>query len=251
MKIKSLFALAAMAAAGAASAAEATTANTLCRIEVASSLTNTVVSVPLKTVGGENEAIKLTDLVLTENLSEGDHLLHQKGDSWEAWMIIGGKWSTVAVSDASVTNIAGTDTELPTGDAFWLVRSKPNDSFYLYGEVAGDKTLTIPTRGSAAVYTLMGNPKLEDVDINSLPFNGTPVAGDKITIPTAGVTMGIKEYTYTTDATVEGAPCWAETVLTTKTSKTGRTRVVATTSKASVSIPAGQGFWYVSAASSN
>lgn len=231
MNMKKVMTLAALTAAGAASAAVMTT-NTLCRIEVASGTKNTIVSVPLKTIAVTGETIKLTDLVLTDNLAEGDYILHKGATGWESWMVSKeGKWTSVAVSDAGVTTVTGPDTAMPRGDAFWLVRSDASNSFYLYGEVI-DTAAAGLTIGSG--YTMMGNTALEPVAINSIKFTGKqPKAGDKIAIATtAGI--GAKEYTYNGTEWTEATLALDNGVLRPTVTKTAAT------------IPAGQGFWYIS-----
>lgn len=237
MKMKSFLALAALTAAGTASAA-ITSANTLCRIEVASSTKNTIVAVPLKTIAGSEDAIKLTDLVLTDGLAAGDHLLHKGSSGWEAWVVASGKWTPMAVSDAGVTSIAGSDAAFACGDAFWLVRENPSGSFYLYGEVTKVAAeMPAIARGSAPTYIMMANTALEDVAITALPLKGTVAEGDKIQVPVA-TGLGVKEYTFK-----DGS--WKEATLALDANGTLVPTVTTTTAK----IPAGQGFWYVAKAS--
>lgn len=241
MNMKSLFALTLVTAATAASAT-VTTGNTLCRIEVASAANNTIVSVPLKTIAGNLDSIKLTDLVLTDGLSSGDHLLHWNAveEKWEAWVVQNNAWVGVSVSDAGVTTMAGTDTAFPLSDAFWLVRANPTSitnptgKFYLYGQVPA-ATADMPgiTRSKAGpTYIMMGNPSLADVAINALPLTGTKVTGDKILVTTA-TGLGVKEYTYNGTSWTEVALALVDGVL------------KSTVTVTSASIPAGQGFWYV------
>ena len=198
MNMKSLIALTALTAAGAASA-EVISGNTLCRIEVASGTKNTIVAVPLVKIG-DGSAIPANELVLTDNLSEGDKLLHYNTSSskWEAWRVTSGAWVGVIISDQNFTSIAGDANVLLTrGDAVWVERSSASQPFYIYGQVGdGSATMQPITRSSsAATYIMMGNTALEDVAINSLVFNGTPVEGDKISVPVS-TGLGVKEYTY-------------------------------------------------------
>lgn len=234
MNLKTILSLTTLSAATAACAV--TTDNTLCRIEVASGTKNTIVSVPLKTVAGSDEKIKLTDLVLTDNLANGDYLLHKGASGWESWIVEDGKWTSVAVSEAGVTTITGSDKAFPRGDAFWLVRSDASKSFYLYGEVI-DTDATAPTIVKGA-YTMMGNTALAPVAINDLTFSGTtqPKTGDKIAVATTKG-IGAKEYTYDEDRTA-----WTEATLALDANGVLNPTVKVTTA----TIPAGQGFWYIS-----
>ena len=231
MNAKTILSLTVLSVVTAASAA-VTTDNTLCRIEVASGTKNTIVAVPLKTIAGTDETIKLTDLVLTDNLSVGDHILHKKGTSWEAWAVNdSNNWEAMPVSDDGITTVTGTDSEMPRGDAFWLVRKDATKSFYLYGEVIDTKAADL-TIGSG--YTMMGNTALEPVAINSIKFNGTQKKGDKIAIATTKG-IGAKEYTY-------NGTEWTEATLALDNNGVLRPTVKVT----DATIPAGQGFWYIS-----
>ena len=231
MNAKTILSLTVLGAVTAASAA-VTTDNTLCRIEVASGTKNTIVAVPLKTIAGTDETIKLTDLVLTDNLSEGDYILHKGSNGWESWRVSAeGKWTSVAVSEDGVTAVSGPDTAMSRGDAFWLVRKDATKSFYLYGEVIDTKAADL-TIGSG--YTMMGNTALEPVVINSITFNGTPKTGDKIAIATTKG-IGAKEYTY-------NGTEWTEATLALDANGVLRPTVKVT----DATIPAGQGFWYIS-----
>lgn len=231
MNAKTILSLTVLGAVTAASAA-VTTDNTLCRIEVASGTKNTIVAVPLKTIAGTDETIKLTDLVLTDNLSEGDYILHKGSTGWESWRVSAeGKWTSVAVSDAGVTTVSGPDTAMSRGDAFWLVRANASQPFYLYGEVIDTNAANL-TIGPG--YTMMGNTALEPVAINSIKFNGTQKKGDKIAIATTKG-IGAKEYTY-------NGTEWTEATLALDANGVLRPTVT----KTAATIPAGQGFWYIS-----
>ena len=237
MNMKSLIALTALTAAGAASAA-VTSGNTLCRIEIASGTKNTIVAVPLVKVGS-GDAIPANELVLTDNLSEGDTLLHWNAteSKWDSWEVDSGVWKSVQVNQNNNTQLSSeaSNVLLTRGDAVWVERTQVNGSFYIYGQVGdGSATMQPITRSSsAATYIMMGNTALQDVAINSLTFNGTPVEGDKISVPVS-TGLGVKEYTYNGSKwTQVGWSLDANGVLTPAVTET------------SAAIPAGQGFWYV------
>lgn len=242
MNMKPLFALTALTAAGAASAA-VTSGNTLCRIEIASGTKNTIVAVPLVKVGS-GDAIPANELVLTDNLSEGDTLLHWNAteSKWDSWEVKSGVWTPELVNQNNNTQLSSeaTNVLLTRGDAVWVERTQVKGSFYIYGQVAsGSVTMPAITRsGSADTYIMMGNTNLQDVAIGSLTFNGTPAEGDKISVP-VNTGLGVKEYTYKGSKwTQVGWSLDANGVLTPE--------VTETTAK----IPAGQGFWYVAKQSS-
>ena len=79
---------------------------------------------------------------------------------------------------------------------------------------------------------MMGNTNLASVAINSIVFNGTPVEGDKIAVPT-NTGLGTKEYTYKNAKWTSVTWTLVNDVLT------------PTQDETSDQIPAGQGFWYV------
>lgn len=241
MNMKKVMTLAALTAAGAASAV-VTTDNTLCRIEVASGTASTIVAVPLVKVG-DGTAIPVTQLVLTDNLTAGDTLLHWNKESkkWEAWAVNGSAWEPLTVTEGvnPPTWTKGADnTTLACGDAIWVNRKNPTNPFYIYGQVAATPgalpSIVRPTKEGELAYTMMGNTALEPVAINSIKFTGTKKKGDKIAIATtAGI--GAKEYTY--NGTV-----WTEATLELDTNGVLRPTVEET----KATIPAGQGFWYIS-----
>ena len=243
MNMKSLIALTALTAAGAASA-EVISGNTLCRIKIDSGTKNTIVAVPLVKVG-TGEAIPANELVLTDNLSLGDKLLHWNttSEKWEAWAVnASGAWESAYVSEQNKNWISGSASSvaLTRGDAVWVERSSASQPFYIYGQV-GDGSATMPEiarESGALTYIMMGNTNLQDVAINSLTFNGTPVEGDKISVP-VNTGLGVKEYTYDGSKwTHVGWDLDANDVL------------IPTVTETSAAIPAGQGFWYVAKQSS-
>ena len=244
MNAKTIFSLTVLSAVTVASAV-VTTDNTLCRIEVASGTKSTIVAVPLVKIGTADGAIPVTDLVLTDNLSVGDTILHWNGSAWDAWVISGGKWTPTVISEGSKnsTSAPAAGTALARGDAIWVNRANPTVTedgvtrakpFFIYGQVATtDSPATLPEIVPGA-YTMMGNTALEPVAINSITFNGTPKKGDKIAIATTKG-IGAKEYTY-------NGTKWAEATLALDSNGVLRPTVTET----AATIPAGQGFWYIS-----
>ena len=231
MNIKALMAAGTVAAAASALAA-VTTTNTLCRIEVDGHSTETILSVPLIDVCGTDQSINITNLVMTTNLETGDALMYKDGDTWYAWVIAGGKWTaaTTTVGGKSVT--APDSAAFSRGSGVWLVRGDTSKakSVYLYGQCDARTTSTSFAAGTKAspVYTLMGHPKEVAFDPNSVTWTGC-AQGDKLAF--ADASGNTKTLTYRTGkgwcevSEVNNVPTWVATTAT---------------------IPAGQGFWYVS-----
>ncbi len=263
MNMKSLIALSALTTAGVASAMVASD-NTLCRIEVNSGTTNTIVAVPFVKVGLGNVNIPVSELVLTDNLDVGDTLLHRNGTSWDTWEIVettGSKsWSPVLTSENSETNQAdpAENTALARGDAIWVVRASAAKPFYIYGQIT-NATATAATstavEGSETVpaYTMMSAPTTDPAGFQLSTLVGKKSAGafadgdTIVVVDPSNTTFGRKEYVYKSDKT---AFCTLTvttseiTIAGTKyTTVTGQTW---TPVDATVKIPAGEGFWYVS-----
>ena len=250
MNMKSLIALTALTAAGAASA-EVTSGNTLCRIEVNSGTKSTIVAVPLVKIGDTPANIPVTELVLTDNLAEDDTILHWNGTSWDAWEIAveegtGAKsWEPTKISEGLKNCSASApaeNTALARGDAIWVNRADTEKPFYVYGQVTTDAaTATTLVRGTAEqpVYTMVGNPLTTDKAVSALTFTGSPAAGDSIMWGDSSAIGGLKELTW-------NGTQWGYFVATKETLKNGRTVNKKEWTASTDTIPAGQGFWYVS-----
>lgn len=251
MNAKTILSLTVLGAVTAASAA-VTTDNTLCRIEVASGTKNTIVAVPLVKIGTADGAIPVTDLVLTDNMSKDDTILHWNGSAWDAWVISDGKWTPTVISEGSKnsTSAPAEGTALARGDAIWVNRANPTVTegevtrakpFYIYGQVATtDSPATLPAIVGGA-YTMMGNTALADKKISTLEFPGErqPVDGDKIVWSNSANGTGVTQYEYNNN----GWGSYKSKVV----EKNGRkviSSVWTSVGDADV-IPAGQGFWYV------
>lgn len=254
MKSKYLMLFATVAASCVATAT-VISSNTLCRIEVNSGQTNTIVSVPLVKTGENTDVnVVLSSLVQTNNFVTGDMLLRWNGASWDAWcMVEGTGWEptiiTAGGSSYSKTKPAA-DTALARGDAFWVVRegvgadlTKP---FYIYGQVAlgafGTKSIAKGSPEEPA-YTLIGNPKLGALDLNDNLTWSNCGPNDKIVVASSVSATGYKEYQW---ATVDNTPCWAYRAKTGTTTVAGHEVTVTGWVKATDDIPAGVGVWYVS-----
>lgn len=162
MKLRSIICVSAAAAAVSASAL--TGNNTFARLPVAGAPASAIIALPFSGCGDATEgSIYVTNLVMTTNLENGDTLLHKNGNKWDAWEISGGKWVSIASSSqASGVTVSAPASEVAIncGEACWLNRNTPANTFYLYGQVnSTKKSVTIPAgNGTTPTYTIVGCP---------------------------------------------------------------------------------------------
>ena len=236
MNAKTILSLTVLGAVTAASAA-VTSANTLCRIEVDSPLNETMLAVPLIEVGGSSQTIAVTNMVMTSTLSAGDILMYNTGSEWYSWVLNDGKkWVATETSDAGKMTKAAPNATFARGRGVWLVRKSTASKIYLYGQVDSKTTDTTAAAGTSETpaYTLMGNPKETGFNPNSVTWSdcaeGDMLAyadsyGKARTVTWKGDTK--KWCTFKKDST-SGVYNWAPVTA------------------IDLTIPAGQGFWYVS-----
>lgn len=234
MKLKA-FVAAGLVVSASCAMAVVTSGNTLCRIQVDSSSTETILAVPLIEIGGSDQAITITNLVTTTGLSENDSLMYNDGENWYSWQVDeNGNWEAVSTTVGGKTTTAATNAQFARGRGVWLVRGAASKSnpIYLYGQCDAGTTTTAFTSGTKAQpqYTLMGNPKEAAFAPNSKTWTGC-AQGDKIAY--ADANGKAKTFTYRTNLG------WCEAQ---DTTGQGDFEWVATSN----TIPAGQGFWYVS-----
>ena len=234
MKLKA-FVAAGLVVSASCAMAVVTSSNTLCRIQVESSSTETILAVPLIEIGGSDQVITITNLVTTTGLVAGDSLMYNDGDNWYSWHVNeSGNWEAIATTVGGRTTKSPTSAQFARGRGVWLVRgaASKNNPIYLYGQCDARTTTTTFAAGTKArpQYTLMGNPKEAAFAPNSKTWTGCG-QGDKIAY--ADANGKAQTFTYRTgkgwceavDTTGEGDFDWVTT---------------------SNTIPAGQGFWYVS-----
>lgn len=233
MKLKA-FVAAGLVVSASCAMAVVTSDNTLCRIRVDSSSAETILAVPLIEVGGSEQAITITNLVTTTGLSATDALMYNDGENWYSWQVDGnGNWEAVNTTVSGKTTTAATNAQFARGRGVWLVRGDASKSnpIYLYGQCDERTTTTTFAAGDKTrpVYTLMGNPKEEAFAPNSKTWDGCG-QGDKIAY--ADANGKAKTFTYRT------GKGWCEA----QDNGEGDFEWVTTSN----TIPAGQGFWYVS-----
>lgn len=139
---------------------------------ITSSLKNTIVAVSFADLE-EGGAIKVADLVKTDNLTEGDQLaIFNGGSTYDTWTLLGGAWvkndRTYTVGADGLVAGEGAAADVTTkavGTGFWLCRkNQPSGqfTFYTYGKPVDTKTSTI----QANTVTLVGNPTQQNVNLN-------------------------------------------------------------------------------------
>lgn len=200
MKLRSIIFGSAVAAAATASAL--TTTNTFARLPVTADFASTIIALPFSGCGMAEGSIYVTNLVMTTNLENGDTLLHKNGNKWDAWEISGGNWRALATS----TNASGVTVSAPAsevaincGEACWLNRKTPSNTFYLYGQVNAAKTpVTVAAgTGTKPTYTIVGCP-YEAGDFNVSSIVGAE--GDCVILMSSTDASGKVEYVYTSGA---------------------------------------------------
>ena len=165
-------------------------------LEVASTLTNTLAAVPWVSLA-QDPAHDATRPITVSKYVHASHLDHDdavqvadKGHIYRKWHWDKGgkKWSGAITVTRDAVH-AATDAEdhaIGRESAVWVKRGKPEEKpFFLIGQYsAADVTLTIEA-GSAEdpVCTLVPNPCLNDVPVNSYPWGDNPAAGDIVRIP--------------------------------------------------------------------
>lgn len=256
MNIKSLLTLATLTAAGTAAAAVYSN-NTLCRIEINSAAKSTIVAVPLAKVGtgdptkvGTGDPIPVTELVLTDNLENGDTLLHwnKTDENWEAWSVNGSAWKPLTITQGMDTTwTKGADTAtLARGDAIWVNRSNTSKSFYIYGQVAtgGETTVVPPTDPATVAYTMMAAPTTDKdgFQLNTLvgkKTTGSFADGDMIVVSNPSDSkFGRMEYTFKSEK---------ENFCSLEATRDDQDKVTGIAWKVvNATVPVGEGFWYVS-----
>ena len=216
-------------------------------LRVSSALTNTVLAVPWRsmTVSTTNDVnIVVSDVVNPNGVSSGDMILAYNSGTgdFNGWMHDGyGDWDKVATVTKKGVSVSSAEvTRLPRGNAFWLVRSEPTEYIYMLGRHTGDDYVVELAGGSDKEpgHTLVANPTMNDVDLNSLVFVdkdgnvATPAVGDRI------VTQNIAglQTIYFRNA---GNTQWGCKVLQRIGNRTKQVWSPGGT------IPAGTGFWYM------
>lgn len=218
-------------------------------LEVHSKATNTIVSVPWVQLGyATNDAIRVCDLVLTNNLSAGDTIVvydldtRTENQAYEGWVLSNGGWaSIVTVTENEVVDAPKADTaRLRRGKAFMLSRRHPIEGgtavpFYLCGQYTdanADGVEIAAGTMQTPVYHFLAAPYVEDKNLNDIGWNAANIGeNDTILLPQNASDGATIIYNFDSSAGK-----WYYSV------KSGR-KMVKTYGG---TIPAGTGFWYIS-----
>ena len=242
MKVKTLACLCALAAIPAFGTEAVTSANTFGVLKVTCSAQKVIIATPWVACATADAAVKVTDLVMTSGLANGDAILvYQNDGSFKSWVIADGEWVPQIVSQAGQTVSSGSadSAAIARGKAFWFVKNSFTDGdtydLYLYGQdttVAATSTIAVGTSANPA-YSLVASPKTTAANLNSgVTFSFTPNAADEIRVPRFNLPDVV--YTY------KAGQGWGTSV------KKQVGSVFKKEWEAGCTIPAGTGFWYVS-----
>lgn len=225
------------------------TSETLGWMKVASTATNTIISVPWVEVGGDGTGVAVTNLVKTDSLSGECYLLYWDGSQFKGWSLNARNWVPGAVSYRNDKGGSATAQEapagytLPRGKALFIHRpaGATNGDIYLYGKYVATApapfTIVAGTEANPT-YTLIGNPSNAAVSLNEEGLFTDPGDDDQIMIP--GADGSIAKICKRQDGQWKW---WNDK----KTSATVGTMTVYTPGwDDNVDIPIGRGVWYVS-----
>ena len=238
MKLRSLIGFCALAVASAA-VAEDIVGNTCGLMNVPSTAATTMIAVPWVTVGGTADAMKVANLVKTDTLTAGDELYYYDGTTYYRWLLQDGVWtpsSTVKDEDGKSVTIEGpaADYAIARGKGLFLVRQNTAAEIWLYGQSSTAAVSVMVAKGTATTpaYTMLANPNTEAYGLNAHNVEGAD--GDMISIPGDSTV-----YTYK-----DGS--WGYVQKTGEKTIRGKTIDVMEWAVGEVTVPAGQGVWYVS-----
>lgn len=246
--MKKLLTIAMMTAAVSALAVESS--NTFGILRVDSTAAQTIVSVPWEAAGGG--AIKVKDVVKTANLTkagtyvegkyEGDQLYYYQSGvangTYKLWRLSeSGEWEGATIVSSNVPkHSAGGDDILERGGAIILVRKNATQPFYLYGQYAtGTVTLNVAKgTAEAPAYSLVAPSTTTDTSLDSLASANVGKSDIVMVRNSSGVMQTLvcrntdSGYKWGTERKVGGLG--------------GQTEFT----HVAITIPAGEGFWYIS-----
>lgn len=238
MKVKTLACLCALAAVPAFGNVAATSGNTFGVLKVTCSAQKVIIATPWVECATADAAVKVTDLVMTDNLTENDAIIVYVGNEFKGWQLNSSKqWIATAVTGAGGTVTGGeeADAAIARGQAFWFIKSDYTSGdydLYLYGQDTMATATSTIAGGNSPAYSLVASPKTTAADLNTATFSFTPNAADEIRVPR----FNLPDVVYTYKAGQGWGTSTKELVgaIYKKVWKVGCT------------IPAGTGFWYVS-----
>ena len=205
-------------------------ANTFGILRVDSSAAETIIAVPWLGASTSETSIKVTDVVKTANLNAGDELYYYDGSAYKCWKLDANKeWQAAKI--VGMGEAGDNTTSLVRGNA--IILKRPNEtrasSIYLYGQVASTSTATITMASgttTSKAFTLIAPPTDTSISISSGTWSNVQ-SGDMIVID------GYAPFKY------KGENVWGH--------KTINDKWETVWTDTNVSIPVGQGAWYISA----
>ena len=224
-------------------------AQTVGMLSVQNSAKQAAVGVPFGKIGGhdgqpDQDALSVADVLGAMELAVGDliHVYNGSTQKYQSWRWTGSAWEGVnTVTKEAITSAkSASEVSLKRGSAFWLERANTEKPVILAGRyVTTGTTSTIGTGTSEQkAWNLIASPKTESFDLNAV-VKGEKLAKDQILVPTEGAPV---IYTY------EGG-AWG-CMVNEKVDLGGGLIVVRprrSTAASDTTIPAGRGFWYISA----
>ncbi len=246
MKLKSLVVASALAITvplfGQSETPVVESSNTFGILKVESGSDVTIVAIPWVECG-TGEAVKVANLVKTDNLTKGDQLYVYEKGTWLLFLLGDSAWeaATTAAENGGVPAITTSNPNktISRGSAVILKRQDTTKPFYLYGQESGATASVTAIGGSAAApgYTALASPSTSDVLVSSIPVG----AKDSELRILEKVDGEPAERTYRA-VTFDGSVKWAKFVV---SGTRGSWTEVGNTD----TIPAGVGFWYVNTGS--
>ena len=220
-------------------------------LEVASGLKNTMTAVPWTALArdpAKPQSIKVADFIAATQLAAGDSILALNANGiYEKWTLkeptrgSARAWAAAAtvssssdgdsVGVLSVPPAAG-ERGLERSNAVWVTREgSDRKPYFLVGQYSGESVdvAILGADGDRKGCTLVPNPNLSDLAINSVDWGSNPGADDVITIPDIG------NLRWDSAGKVWWRTCQTRDPATRKPVKIRKTDDV---------IPAGRGFWY-------
>lgn len=239
MKLRSMIGFCALAVASVAVAVDDIAGNTCGLMNVPSTAAVTMIAVPWVTVGGTADAMKVANLVKTDTLTAGDELYYYDGSTYYRWTLTSGVWTPSATTkseDGKDVTVQAPDADygIARGKGLFLVRQNTSSEIWLYGQSSTAAISVTVAKGTATApaYTMLANPNTVAYGLNEHNVEGAD--GDMIQIP-GDATV----YTYKGDS-------WGYVQKTGTTTVRGKTIDVMEWAAGKVTVPAGQGVWYVS-----
>ena len=251
----------ALSALAAVAADDVFSSNTFAVTEVTSSATNTIIAIPwtgYTPTGSQDLDIRVDHLVSPRNLTVGDLVLVPTSDvSYAAWALAESAiangamaWEPIATAEVLAENITTSknplikdndgDAIISRGHGMWLIRQDTTKPFYVYGQWAkGGKSVTVEQGASdTPAYTMLADPLLRAVDINTDIRWENPGSGDSVVITT--------DSSATKNCTWDSAQQKWYHVDLQKITKGAITVSKSVKVYDGLTVPAGAGFWYVS-----